>query len=119
MNTQTTKHNQKKARIRKKLRHRSVYPRLTVFRSNLATYTQLIDDTKGITIASASTKEIKTATKEKAATPIKVAFKVGELIAEKAIKHKITQAVFDRGAYKYHGRIKAIAEGARSRGLKV
>lgn len=119
MNTQTTKHHQKKARIRKKLRHRSVYPRLTVFRSNLATYAQLIDDTKGVTIASASTTEIKTATKKKENTPVNVAFKVGELIAEKALKHKITQVVFDRGAYKYHGRIKAIAAGARSRGLKV
>lgn len=110
---------QKKARIRKKLRHRSIYPRLTVFRSNQATYAQIVDDTKGITLTQASTKEVKPQAKAKAQSRTTAAFQVGELIAQRALKHKVTQAVFDRGAYKYHGRIKAIAAGARSKGLKV
>lgn len=80
-------------------------PRLSVFRSNKRIYAQLIDDSKGITLLSAN--DIKTS-----------ALKVGEILAKKAIEKGINSAVFDRGGYKYHGRVKALAEGARQEGLK-
>lgn len=89
-------------------------PRLSVFRSNKYTYAQLIDDTKGVTIASASTKEIK-----KKAKKTELAQELGALIAEKAKKAGVKEAVFNRSFYKFHGRVKAVAEGAKAAGLKV
>jgi large subunit ribosomal protein L18 len=77
-------------------------------------YAQLIDDDKSITIVSANVKEIKVGKK----TPKKdVSFELGKLIATKALEKKITKAVFDRGGYKYHGRVKSLADGAREGGL--
>ncbi|MEK7149807.1 MAG: 50S ribosomal protein L18, partial [Patescibacteria group bacterium] len=90
-------------------------PRLSVFRSNLYTYAQLIDDLNGKTLASASTKEVKEKNKNK----IQEAEALGELIAKKAIEKKIDAAIFNRGGYAYHGRVKAVAEGARKGGLKI
>ncbi len=93
-------------------------PRLVVFRSNRYIYVQAVDDTKGHTIASASTlekdlRESLTSTKN-----IEAAKKVGELIAKRLLERNITKVVFDRNGYKYHGRVKALADAAREAGLK-
>ena len=92
-------------------------PRLSVFRSSKHIYAQVIDDLKGETIASASSLE-KTL-REGGATGANVdaAKAVGKLVAERAVKHGIKEVVFDRGAYLYHGRIKALADAAREGGL--
>lgn len=90
-------------------------PRLSVFRSNIYTYAQLIDDLNRKTLVSASTHELK---KEKG-SKTRGAESLGELIAKKALENKISTAVFNRGNYAYHGRVKAVAEGARKGGLKI
>lgn len=90
-------------------------PRLSVFRSNRYTYVQLINDETGTTLASASTQELKAGKVKK----IDQAKLLGELIAEKAKKAGIAQAIFNKGAYLYHGRVKAVAEGARTKGLNL
>ena len=105
----------RKNRVRAKIFGKSAKPRLSVFRSLTHIYVQLIDDTKGKTLASAKDEEIKNAKGKKT----DLAFKVGELIAAKALKLGIKEAVFDRSGNKYHGRVKAIAEGARKAGLKI
>jgi len=87
-------------------------PRLAVFRSNRALSVQLIDDTKHRTIASASTRDLK----EKKAKTV-LAGSLGEAIAKKAVAAGITAVVFDRRSYRYHGRVKALADGARKGGL--
>ncbi|MFV1917223.1 MAG: 50S ribosomal protein L18 [Patescibacteria group bacterium] len=92
-------------------------PRLSVFRSNKYVYGQLIDDEKGVTLISASDKNIKRKPK-KAMTKVELASFVGEEIAKRAKAKKITRVIFDRGRYKYHGRVKKLAEGARKGGLK-
>ena len=99
-------------RIRKKIQGTAEKPRLAVYRSNKQIYAQLIDDVKGHTIASANSKEA-------GATGPKVdqSKAVGKLIAEKASAQNINSVVFDRGGYLYHGRVKAVAEGAREAGL--
>jgi len=104
-------------RIRAKVFGRAEIPRLCVFKSNKYIYAQLIDDKKGIVIDAASDKEIK---KEKGLKNGKtnLSFETGKLIAQKAKKKKIERIVFDRAGYKYHGRVKALAEGARKGGLK-
>ena len=89
-------------------------PRLCVFRSNNHIYGQLIDDSKGVTIVSASDVEL--GKKKDAKTSLSK--EVGLLLAKKAMEKNISQIVFDRGGYKYHGRVKALAEGAREAGLK-
>lgn len=99
-------------RIRKKLMATSNRLRLSVFRSNMNIYAQIIDDNKAKTLVFASSKEIKETKK------IDQAMSVGKLIAEKAAKAKIKEVVFDKGAYKFHGRVKALAEGAREGGLQ-
>ena len=99
------------ARIRKQVSGTKEIPRLCVYRSNLNIYAQLIDDENNITLASASSLNIK-------GNNIEVATKVGELIAEEAKKLKIKKVVFDRGGYLYHGRVKALADAARNKGLE-
>ncbi|MFH1713315.1 MAG: 50S ribosomal protein L18 [Candidatus Jacksonbacteria bacterium] len=100
-------------RIRKKIKGTSSRPRFSVFRSLKGLYVQLIDDDKGCTIAAANYKELKNKYKNK----LEQSKLLGMLIAQKAQKKKITKVVFDRGGYKYHGRIKAMADGARETGL--
>jgi len=90
-------------------------PRLAVHRSNKNLNLQLIDDKSGKTIVSASTKELKAGKN----TKTEQAFAVGGLLAKKAKDAKITSAAFDRRFYKYHGRVKAVADGAREGGLKI
>jgi len=105
-------------RIRKKLMGTSERPRLCVYRSNMNIYAQVIDDTEGRTLASASTmdKDLKGALKSRG--NIDAAKKVGEAVAKKAMEKGIESVVFDRGGYIYHGRIKALADSAREAGLK-
>lgn len=108
----------RKKRTRMKIFGTDEQPRLSVFRSNYYTYCQLINDEKNIILTGASTKEI---SKEnpKDAKKTKLAEILGELIAKKATEKGIKKVVFDRGMYKYHGRVKAIAEGAKKGGLKL
>lgn len=103
----------RKKRNRARVIGTSDKPRLAVFRSNKFTYIQIIDDAKGHTLASASTKEI-----SKKAKKSELAKMLGLLIAEKAKKAGIKSVVFSRSHYRYHGRVKAVAEGAREGGLK-
>ncbi len=102
-------------RIRKKVQGTSARPRLAVCFSNKRVYVQVIDDVAGRTLASASTME-----KELLSTKANciTATKVGEAIAERAIKAKIENVIFDRGGHQYHGKVKALADAARSKGLK-
>ena len=102
----------RKARSRAKFFGTAERPRLSIFRSNKFTYAQLIDDSVGKTIASVSTMSIKNQKKSEAAKAI------GSTIGEAAKKLGVTKIVFHKGAYKYHGRVAAVAEGAREAGLK-
>ena len=103
-------------RVRAKVSGTSETPRLNVFRSNSNIFAQIIDDEKGITLVSASSidKELKLEN----GSNIEAAKKVGELIAKRAKKAKITKVTFDRGGYLYHGRVEALAEAARENGLE-
>ncbi len=101
--------------IRKRIAGSNVRPRLSVFRSNTAIYAQLIDDVKRITLVSASSREIN---KDAKSVNINAATEVGKLIAKKAKDKGFDKAVFDRNGYLYHGRIKALADGAREGGLQ-
>jgi large subunit ribosomal protein L18 len=105
-------------RIRKKVAGTTERPRLSVYRSLNNVYAQIIDDTKGVTLAAASTldKDIKGTEGHKGNAV--AAKKVGELIAKKAVAAGIKQVVFDRSGYRYHGSIKALAEGSREGGLE-
>jgi large subunit ribosomal protein L18 len=107
--------NKIRARIRKSLKGTTQRPRLSIFRSNKAIYVQVIDDLKGHTIAAASSKESGIDAK---LTKIEQAVAVGKLVAQKAAAVGVESVVFDRGGYLYHGRVKALAEGAREAGLK-
>ena len=101
-----------KAVIRKKIHGTPERPRLIVFRSHKHIYAQLVDDTKGVTLAGASSLTAKTM-----GGGLQTAEQIGGQIAEKAKSLKIKKVVFDRNGYVYHGRVKAAAEGARSAGL--
>ncbi len=103
-------------RIRARVWGTAERPRLAVSRSNRHIALQLIDDVARKTIAYASDKE--DAIKAKGEKPVEIARMVGTLLAEKAKAKKVTSAIFDRGGYKYHGRVKSAAEGARSGGLE-
>ena len=113
------KFKKRKERRRKILKSRSERPRLVVFRSNKHIYAQIIDDKKGETRVSAWDGEVDKvkSPKSKVKNRIEMAGLVGEKLAEKAKKVKIKEVVFDRGGYKYHGQVKALAEGARKGGL--
>lgn len=116
------KKNQKekrKIRVRAKIKGTATRPRLSVFRSNQSIYAQLIDDEKGRTLVSVNEKEVSLKPKQKTEkrTKIEKAGLVGGILAKKAARKKIKKVVFDRGSYRYHGRVKALAEGARKGGL--
>jgi large subunit ribosomal protein L18 len=100
--------------IRKKISGTDARPRLSVFKSNTGIYAQLIDDLKGHTLAQASSKELET----KSNANIPVSKEVGKKLAERAVANGISEVVFDRSGYIYHGNVKALAEGAREGGLK-
>jgi len=104
------------ARVRKKIAGTSARPRLAVFKSLKHTYAQIIDDSSGRTLLAVSTLS-KDLAKAKG-TKTELARKVGEMLGEMAVKAGISEVVFDRGGYKYHGRVKALADAAREKGLK-
>lgn len=118
MSGKTEQIQQRRARVRRALRKvASNRPRLSVHRSSKHIYAQLIDDQKGVTLVAASSidRDLKASLPkgaDKAAAAV-----VGKLIAERAVKAGIKEVVFDRGAYKYHGRVKALADAAREGGL--
>jgi large subunit ribosomal protein L18 len=103
-------------RVRVKIFGTAQRPRLSVFRSAKHIYAQLIDDEKRETLVAASDLKLKKMREKR--KKIEKAYEVGKLIAKKALEKKIEKVVFDRGGYKYHGRVKALAEGAREGGLK-
>lgn len=116
MNTKLEQRQKIRYRIRKKVAGTATKPRLSVFRSNMEIYAQLIDDDNSVTLASSSSKE-----KEIAAQKVNKVGKaklVGESIARKAVALGLEACIFDRGGNLYHGRIKAVADGAREGGLK-
>lgn len=132
--TKQQKRDRRHRRVRAKVFGTARCPRLCVFRSSKHIYAQVIDDEKGKTIAAANDQEIKKpkgksdAKRRPEAEPkgpvedrkakIAIAYEVGKLLAENALKKKVKKVVFDRGGYKYHGRVKALAEGAREGGLQ-
>ena len=115
MNNKSSARQKIRYRIRRKISGSSDTPRLSVFRSNSNIYAQIIDDTTGTTIAAASSKQ-KDITAQ-SAPKLDKSKMVGEAIARKAVELGITKVVFDRSGYIYHGRVKAVAEGAREGGL--
>lgn len=104
----------RRKRVRRKISGTAERPRLSVYRSNIHIYAQLINDDEGRTLAAADSREVGDAENRKDA-----ARKVGELIAKKASDAGVEAVVFDRGGNRYHGRIAALAEGAREGGLKL
>ena len=103
-------------RIRGKISGTAARPRLSVFRSNKQIYAQIIDDSNGITITSASSMDKEIASKT--VTKIEQAKLVGQLLADKAKAAEVEKVIFDRGGYIFHGRVKSLADGAREGGLK-
>lgn len=109
----STSRKMRKARIRSKISGTEMRPRLSIFRSNTGIYAQIIDDVKMCTITSSSHLEIKAK-----GTKSEIAMSVGSDLASKALKSGVKAVVFDRGGFKYHGRIKALADAAREGGLE-
>jgi large subunit ribosomal protein L18 len=116
MNRREARHRRHR-RVRKKLRGTPERPRLSVFRSLGHTYAQVIDDTSGRTVVSASTVEAE-ARSGKTST-VDAAKEVGKRIGERAKANGVSSVVFDRGGFKYHGRVAAVADGAREAGLEL
>ena len=109
----------RQARVRKKVSGTPERPRLSVFRSLKHIYAQVIDDTTGRTIVAASSQETLKATAEASSdTKTDVSSAVGKALAERALAAGVTRVVFDRGGCKYHGRVKALADGSREGGLQ-
>src|SRR5262245_2324562 len=117
--TKTIRRQRRRFRVRNKVRGTAERPRLSVFRSSKHIYAQLIDDDTGRTLAAASS-QTKKAERAKASSGanVKAAKAVGQKLAEAAKAAGVTKVAFDRGHYKYHGRVKALAEGAREGGLQ-
>ncbi|MDZ4840230.1 MAG: 50S ribosomal protein L18 [Bacteroidota bacterium] len=109
-------HRRKRIRqgIRKRVTGSEERPRLSIFRSNTSIYAQIINDTDGVTLVSASSKNLDADLK---ATKVEQAVLVGKMLAERANQANVKRVVFDRNGYLYHGRVKALAEGAREGGL--
>ena len=126
--TREAKRTRRRARIRARIKGTAKCPRLSIFKSNRYLYVQLIDDESGRTILSADSRDVKIKSDKKSgmskkgkkaeAATSNPYFSAGQLLAEQAKGKKINRVVFDRGGYKYHGQVKALAEGARAGGLK-
>ncbi len=112
MVSKIARRNKIKTRIRGKISGTAERPRMSVFRSNKGIYVQIIDDLAGNTLCAASSKGIEAANKTEQSA------KVGEAIAKKAIENGISEVVFDRNGYLFHGRVKSVADAARKAGLK-
>ena len=117
-NEKKDKRLRRRIRIRKKIRGTPDRPRLTVYRSLKYVYAQIIDDESGHTIAAASSVEKELRDSLKSTKDLEAAKLVGKLVAKRAMEKGISEVVFDRNGYKYHGRIKALADAAREEGLK-
>ena len=117
MNSKSSARSKIRYRIRKKISGAATRPRLSVFRSNSDIYAQLVDDDNGVTLAAASSREKDI--KAQKAPKIEKSKLVGAAIARKAGELGIKEVIFDRGGYIYHGRVKAVAEGARESGLII
>ena len=113
-NTKTKRRARIKMGVRKKVEGTPARPRLSVFRSNKVIYAQIIDDSKGRTLVASSSVELD----KKGGVNVAISKSVGKKVAEKAVASGVTDIVFDRNGYLYHGNIKALAEGAREGGLK-
>jgi large subunit ribosomal protein L18 len=119
MNTPRKLYEKRKARVRTALKAAANGKmRLSVFRSSKNIYAQIIDDIKGATIASASTLDKEVRANITKSSDIEAAKYVGKVVAERAVKNGVSEVVFDRGGYAYHGRVKALADSAREAGLK-
>jgi len=105
-------------RVRKKVEGKEERPRLSVFRSARHIYAQIIDDARGYTLASASTLDVEIKKAVEGLKKREQAKLVGEILARRAKSRGVTRVVFDRGGYKYHGRVRSLAEGAREAGLE-
>jgi len=103
----------RKNKVRTRVSGTAEKPRFSVFRSNKGMFVQLIDDVNSLTLVSADVKEVKSELSGK----VSASFELGKILANKAKDKKITKVVFDRGSYNYHGRVKAVADGAREGGL--
>jgi len=118
MSKLNVRNDRRKGRVRRALRRSAGgRPRLSIFRSSKHIYAQVIDDAKGETLASASSLEKVMRDGGKTGADIDAAVAVGKLVAERAVKNGVKEVVFDRGAYLYHGRVKALADAAREGGL--
>lgn len=106
----------RKKRVRAKVFGTAERPRISVFRSLNHLYVQLIDDSQGKTLLSVKDKDLRVSSQDNKTAK---ALAIGKILGEKALAQGIKQAVFDKGQYRYHGRIKAVAEGAREAGLKI
>lgn len=106
----------RKLRVRKKIFGTSEIPRLSIFKSNKHIQAQIVDDEKGVTLVSFSSQAVKMS---KETTKTKEAFEVGKEIAKRASEKKIKHVVFDRNGYRYHGRVKSLADGCREGGLLI
>ncbi len=115
--TNKIKREKRRRRVRGKVFGDKQRPRLSVFKSNKFTYAQIINDETGETLASADSRDFLNNKNKNKLTKVEAAKKTGELLAERAKKEKIDKVVFDRSGYGYHGRVKALAEGARDKGL--
>ena len=111
--TKPQKRLRRRRRVRSKIRGSAERPRLSVYRSNRGVFAQLVDDDAGRTLVAVNWTEDEL----KGLAPMEQAKKAGELLAQRASEAKIETCVFDRGGYRYHGRVKALAEGAREGGL--
>lgn len=105
-------------RVRKRINGTQARPRLNVYRSNKHIYAQVIDDVTGNTLVSASTVDKELSEQVKNGGNVDAARKVGELVAKRAIEKGVSEVVFDRGGYLYHGRVQALADAAREAGLQ-
>ncbi len=108
----------RKQRVRRKVRGTPEQPRLSIFRSCKHLYAQIIDDTRGVTLAAVASTAKQFRSPDGKTNSLAAAKFIGEQIAEKAIAQGITAVVFDRGGYRYHGKVAAMADGARAKGLK-
>ena len=119
MNTPKKLFERRQARVRNAIKSAANGKlRLSVYRSGKHIYAQIIDDVKGLTLASASTLDKEIRTQIKKSSTVEAAGFIGKVIAERATKNGISEVVFDRGGYIYHGRVKALADAAREAGLK-
>ena len=110
----------RKASVRRKIKKvAGGRPRLSIYRSSKHIYAQVIDDENGVTLAAASSLEKDMKSKLKTGADIAAATEIGKIVAERASKAGVTKVIFDRGSYLYHGRVKALADGAREAGLKL